>query len=90
MADHRFEFTLSGANLSDEQKLRISNEIALAVTKVVVGDSPELLNAPMWTVCRVNGGKRFVGESARQVLQAVERSSDQSLSVGLKPTGVFV
>ena len=85
MADHTFQFTLSGAKLSDEQKLRISNEIATAVTKAVVGDSPKLLSAPMWSACRINGGKIFVDASALEVLAAVEAAADKSLATGLNP-----
>ena len=90
MADHTFQFTLSGAKLSDQQKLQISNEIAVAVTKAVVGDSPQLLNAPLWSACRINGGKIFVDASALEVLAAVESASDKGLSAGLNPGGAGV
>ena len=74
MADYKFEFTLSGANLSDEQKLRISNDIATAVTKAVVGDSPQLMSAPMFSACRINGGKIFIGAEAVELAKAAEAS----------------
>jgi tRNA U55 pseudouridine synthase TruB len=82
-----FEFTFSGANLSDEQKLRISNEIATAVAKGVVGDAPQLLGAPMWSACRINGGKWYVGAVAGEILKLVENSQDKSLTAGLNPGG---
>ena len=86
MADHRFEFTLSGAQLSDEQKLRISNEIAIAVTKVVVGDTPELLSAPMFGICRINGGKNIMGPIAVELLGVVEKAPNSArFTAGLTP-----
>jgi hypothetical protein len=57
MADHKFEFTLSGVNLSDEQKNRISSEIATVVTRAVVGDSPNALRTPMWSLVNIHGGR---------------------------------
>jgi hypothetical protein len=86
MADHKFEFTLSGAQLSDEQKLRISNEIAIAVTKVVVGDTPELLAAPMFSICRINGGKNIMGPIAQELLTVVEKAPNSArFTAGLTP-----
>jgi hypothetical protein len=84
MADYKFEFTLSGATLSDEQKLRISNDIATAVTKAVVGDSPQLMGAPMFSACRINGGKYLIGAEAAELLRAVEASpAKASLTRGM-------
>jgi len=84
MADYKFEFTLSGANLSDEQKLRISNDIATAVTKAVVGDSPQLMSAPMFSACRINGGKIFIGAEAVELAKAVDASpAKANLSRGM-------
>lgn len=57
MADHKFEFTLSGVDLSEEQKNTIAGEIALAVTRVVVGDSPVSLRTPMWSLVNLHGGR---------------------------------
>jgi len=57
MAEHKFEFTLSGVNLSDEQKNKIASEIALVVTRTVVGDSPSNLSTPMWSLVNIHGGK---------------------------------
>ncbi len=57
MADHKFEFTLSGVNLSDEQKNKISSEIASVVTRAVVGDSPAALRTAMWSLVNIHGGK---------------------------------
>jgi len=87
MANHTFQFTLSGAELTEEQKLRISNDIALVVTKAVVGDSPDLLSAPVWNLCRINGGKIFIADAASEVLNLVENSADTVLTAGINPAG---
>jgi hypothetical protein len=57
MADHKFEFTLSGVNLSEAQKNQIASEIALAVTRAVVGTDTEALRTPMWSLLNIHGGK---------------------------------
>jgi hypothetical protein len=57
MADHKFEFTLSGVNLTDEQKNSIAGEIALVVTRAVVGSSPKALSTPMWSQVNIHGGR---------------------------------
>jgi hypothetical protein len=57
MADHKFEFTLSGVNLSEEQKNKIASEIATVVTRAVVGDSPKSLSTPMWSLVNIHGGR---------------------------------
>jgi hypothetical protein len=57
MADHKFEFTLSGVNLSDEQKSNIASEIALVVTRAVTGGSPANLRTPMWSLVNIHGGR---------------------------------
>ena len=40
MAEHKFEFTVSGFDLSEETKLHISQEIAAAVAKMVIARHP--------------------------------------------------
>jgi hypothetical protein len=57
MADHKFEFTLSGVSLSEAQKNNIAAEIGLAVTRAVVGSSPADLKTPMWSLVNIHGGK---------------------------------
>jgi len=57
MAEHKFEFTLSGVNLSDAQKTQIASEIALVVTRAVTGGSPQALSTPMWSKVNIHGGK---------------------------------
>ncbi len=57
MADHKFEFTLSGVNLSDAQRNHIAAEIGLVVTRAMVGSSPADLKTPMWSLVNIHGGK---------------------------------
>jgi ethanolamine ammonia-lyase small subunit len=83
MADYKFEFTVSGVNLSDDQKQRISNRIAAAVTQAMVGDSPDLLSAQFLSVCRINGGKNMIGEVAREAVSALEKSNSPAVKSGL-------
>jgi len=57
MADTKFVYTVSGINLSDAQIAKISHEIAMAVTRAIVGDHPEAMRTEFFTVNRVYGGK---------------------------------
>lgn len=71
MADTKFEFTLSGVKLSDEQKHRISGEIAQVVTRALVGNSPELLRTPMWSQVNIHGGKMISAERAADAIASL-------------------
>ena len=55
MADHKFVFTVSGVDLSDEQKTVISQEIGAAVSRVLVGGGTQV-KAESLSYCRINGG----------------------------------
>jgi hypothetical protein len=57
MADHKFEFVVSGVELSEAQKTHISSQIALVVTQALVGKSPEALRTPMWSLVNIHGGR---------------------------------
>jgi hypothetical protein len=87
MTDHKFEFTVSGVKLSDDQKQRISNGIAAAVTQAMVGDSPELLSAQFFSICRINGGKNMIGADVREAVSALEKSPSSAVKAGLNPQG---
>ena len=67
MADHKFEFTLSGVHLTEEQKSQIAGEIAMVVTRVVVGNSPGAANAAMWSQVKINGGRMIPQALLREV-----------------------
>jgi hypothetical protein len=56
MASHRFTYTVSGVDLSAEQQAAISGEIAAAVARVLVGQSPKGLKADFLTVTKIHGG----------------------------------
>jgi len=75
MAEHKFEFTISGVKLSDDQKKRIASEIALVVTRAIVGDDPSSLATPMWSVLNIHGG-RWIGnvEGIPELLKEIGRS----------------
>jgi hypothetical protein len=75
MADHKFEFTLSGVTLSDAQKHQIASDIALAVTRAVVGTDKPALSTPMWSLLNIHGG-RMIGsiEGVPELLKEIQRS----------------
>lgn len=56
MAAHRFVYTLSGVELSEPLKAKISEEIALAVTRVLVGENPTTLSSVYQSPHPVCGG----------------------------------
>jgi len=57
MAEHKFEFIVSGVELSETQKKQIAGEIALVVTRALVGDKPEALRTAMWSQVNIHGGR---------------------------------
>jgi hypothetical protein len=57
VADHKFEFTVSGVNLSEAKKKQIAGEIALVVTRALVGDAPDALRTAMWSQVNIHGGR---------------------------------
>ena len=71
MADTKFQFTVSGVALSDEQKNRIAGEIAQVVTRALVGNSPELLCTPMWSQVSIHGGKMVNVASVAEAMNSI-------------------
>lgn len=81
MADHKFVYTVSGVDLSDEQKAVISREIGAAVSRVLVGGSPQV-KSEFLSYCRINGGiwvdpnlvppRETVGEFTNNATRATE------------------
>jgi hypothetical protein len=57
MATEKFVYTVSGVELSDAQKEKISREIAAAVTRVVLGEEPRQIQPQLVTLHGVYGGK---------------------------------
>lgn len=56
MASHKFTYTISGVELSNEQQAAISREIASAVTRVLIGHAPSSLKTDFLTVTKIRGG----------------------------------
>lgn len=63
MPDHRFVYTVSGIELSEVQKSRISEQIAAVVTRAITGDTPDELSANYLTLVRIHGGRWIRAES---------------------------
>ena len=57
MADHRFVYTVSGIDLSDVQKAKISEVIGLAVAEALAGQTPGPVRTDCLTVNRIYGGR---------------------------------
>ena len=57
MADHKFVYTVSGIELSDGKKAKISQAIAVAVTQEITGKAPNELRTDYLTLHRIYGGK---------------------------------
>ncbi len=58
MASHKFVYTVSGVELTDAQKSRISQEIAAVVTRAVLGESrKEEVQPDLLTLHGVAGGR---------------------------------
>lgn len=56
MADHKFVYTVSGVELSETHKARISQAIVAAVTQALIGDSAPELRHESLTLHRIYGG----------------------------------
>jgi hypothetical protein len=56
MAKHRFVYTVSGINLSDEQRARISQAIGVAVSQALTLDAPGTVKTDFLNVHRIYGG----------------------------------
>src|SRR5687768_7166563 len=70
MPQHKFFYRLSGMALTDAQKTRISEEIAVAVTRVIATefpDSPQMNYQSPHPVC---GGSHLIDRQAKERTQA--------------------
>jgi hypothetical protein len=56
MSSHKFTYTVSGIELSNEQQAAISREIAAAVTRALVGHAPKAVKPDCLTVTKIRGG----------------------------------
>ena len=57
MASHKFVYTVSGVDLTDAQKSKISHEIAGVVTRAVLGESREKIQPDLLTLNGIAGGR---------------------------------
>jgi ethanolamine ammonia-lyase small subunit len=57
MADYKFVYTVSGVDLSDAQRTKISQGIAAAVTHALVGEAPTALRNESLSLFRIYGGR---------------------------------
>jgi hypothetical protein len=57
MADHKFTYTISGVDLSDEQRATISREIGAAVARVLIGASPKTVRSDFINISKIQGGR---------------------------------
>jgi hypothetical protein len=56
MANHKFTYTVSGVDLNSEQKAAISREIGAAVTRALIGPSPQPVRSDFLTLTKIYGG----------------------------------
>jgi len=57
MASHKFVYTVSGVELTDAQKSKISHEIAGVVTRAVLGESRAQIQPELLTLNGIAGGR---------------------------------
>jgi hypothetical protein len=72
MASHKFVYTVSGVDLTDAQKSKISHEIAGVVTRAVLGESRAQIQPELLTLNGIAGGR---------MIQATELASEKGRSV---------
>jgi hypothetical protein len=57
MPDHRFVYTVSGVNLSDAQRAKISEAIGTAVAQALAVQAPGTVQTDCLTIGRIYGGR---------------------------------
>ena len=57
MATQKFVYTVSGVDLSDAQKTKISQEIAAVVARAVMGEAPRAIQPDLLTLHGIAGGR---------------------------------
>jgi hypothetical protein len=70
MASHKFTYTVSGFELTDTQKAKISQGIAAVVAQAVLGESAEKLQPELLTRFGIAGGRMIDVDSARSAPEA--------------------
>jgi hypothetical protein len=82
MSDHKFGYTVSGVDLSHEQKEAISREIGAAVARVLAGGSPGVPRTDFLAIGKNYGGiwldPNFLGADL-SVPKILERAPDPNV-----------
>jgi len=75
--NQKFVYTVSGINLSEEQKGTIAREIGAAVTRALIGAAPQSLRSNALNICKIHGGRWIpVDEVAKQNVGEVVAASE--------------
>jgi plasmid replication initiation protein len=70
----KFEITVSGIDLSEEQKGQISTQMNTALLTALFGEAPGKLKGAVWSNILINGGRLFTGKLAAELQAAAEKS----------------
>lgn len=63
MADHKFVYTVSGVDLSNQQKAAISEAIGAAVATAMLGASPKAARSDFLNILNIHGGRRIEADA---------------------------
>jgi len=77
MAEHleKFEFAVSGIELTEQHRHRISAGILNVINETLTEGRPAPTGGTLWGVCRINGGLIYAGKVA-QVLAETAAKAD--------------
>jgi hypothetical protein len=67
MAETKFVYAVSGVDLSEAQKARISQAIAVAVAQTLTSDSPGTIRMDYLNATNIHGGKWIIAEEAEKI-----------------------
>jgi len=77
MANQKFVYTVSGVDLSEEQRGAISREIGAAVARALIGAAPKALRSNALNICKIHGGRWIpVEDVAKQNVGELVASSE--------------
>lgn len=82
MAEHlaKFEFAVSGIEISEQQKQRISAGILTVINDALTEGSPTAASGTLWGVCRVNGGMVYAGKIAQVLAETAAKAAPATQS----------
>jgi hypothetical protein len=70
MANHKFTYTVSGVDLSQEQQAAVSRAIAAAVSTALIGHAPKTVTSEALSLWKIAGGIWFDPTSLSAAAQA--------------------